>query len=227
MQHGLILLLTLLVPLSVNQSEVFAQSGHRGSGSRAPVTRRAAPRISSSRPAYSNSAPPRRATGTTSARPTGMLGTVRSSGRTGGSSVPYRRSATGVSFGGASLATRPSRDLLRDNVGPRTSATTRRSRSRRLASTVPTSHSTDTGSKGTTLESQTSGIRAQPLRTWADNTGTFSTRARLLHFEAGMVWLRKADEGLAKLPLSKLSLPDQEFVRTNVAPKKIAAPGVQ
>lgn len=227
MQRRLILLLTLIVSLSVSQSEACAQSGHRGTGFRAPVTRRAAPRTSSSRPAYSNSTPRRRTTGTTSARPTGMLGTVRSHGRTTGSSVPYRRSAAGVPFGGASPATGPSSYLLRDNVGPRTSASTRRSRSRRLTSTVPTSRSTDTGSKGTTSESQTTGILARPLRTWTDDTGTQSTRARLLHFEAGIVWLRKADGGLAKLPISRLSLRDREFVRTNATLKHIAARGKQ
>ena len=186
-----------------------------------------APRISSSRPAYSNSTPRRRATGTTSVRPTGMLGTVRSSGRTGGSSVPYRRSATGVAFGDAFPATGPSNYLLRDNVGPRTSATTRRSRARRPTLTVPTSRWPDTGSKRTTSESQTTGILVRPLRTWTDDTGTYSTRARLLHFEAGTVWLRKADEGLVKIPISRLSLSGQEFVRTHATLKKIAARGVQ
>lgn len=54
--------------------------------------------------------------------------------------------------------------------------------------------------------------RQSPTRLWTDNTGEFSTRALFLRFEDNLVWLRKADGGLARLPLNRLSPADQSYV---------------
>lgn len=50
------------------------------------------------------------------------------------------------------------------------------------------------------------------LRRWTDQTGSFSTSAELIHRNRDMVWLRKEDGGLAKVPLASLSPTDQAFV---------------
>lgn len=54
---------------------------------------------------------------------------------------------------------------------------------------------------------------SQALRTWTDATGTFKTEAVLLQLESGKVRLRRSDGKEITVPLEKLSLPDQEYVR--------------
>ena len=51
------------------------------------------------------------------------------------------------------------------------------------------------------------------LRNWTDQTGTKSSKARLVEFKQGKVWLKKPDGKLFSLPLNKLSKADQQYVK--------------
>jgi hypothetical protein len=51
------------------------------------------------------------------------------------------------------------------------------------------------------------------LRSWSDVSGKFSVEASLISETNGIVSLRKKDGQLISVPLSKLSIVDQDFVR--------------
>lgn len=54
---------------------------------------------------------------------------------------------------------------------------------------------------------------AESVRTWTDATGTFSVRAKIVGFQAGVVRLTKEDGTTVSLPLDRLSAGDQAYVR--------------
>lgn len=51
------------------------------------------------------------------------------------------------------------------------------------------------------------------MRTWADTTGTFTIKAKLLSNKNGKIELEKEDGRVVTLPLIKLSEPDQAFIK--------------
>ena len=52
-----------------------------------------------------------------------------------------------------------------------------------------------------------------PLRTWTDNTGTFSVKAEFLSYNNSTVRFRKVDGKEIKVPVAQLSETDKEFLR--------------
>ena len=52
-----------------------------------------------------------------------------------------------------------------------------------------------------------------PLRTWTDNTGTFSVKAEFTSYNNGTVLFRKEDGTEIKVPVGQLSEADKEFLR--------------
>ena len=56
------------------------------------------------------------------------------------------------------------------------------------------------------------GLASDEMRTWTDNTGTFSCRGRLVRFQEGNVRLLKDNGRTTTVPLARLSTGDLEFV---------------
>lgn len=52
-------------------------------------------------------------------------------------------------------------------------------------------------------------------RTWVDATGRYSVQGKLAARQDGLVWIRRTDGRLVKLPLSQLSQPDQQFLSSS------------
>lgn len=62
------------------------------------------------------------------------------------------------------------------------------------------------------------------VRTWTDATGNHSVQAELVEVKNGRVHLRKADGGLAAVPLARLSAADREYVERHTSrPTRTAA----
>ena len=57
-----------------------------------------------------------------------------------------------------------------------------------------------------------------PDRIWNDSTGIYSTQAALVSFDSDTAVLRKTSGGLVAVPLDRLSLADQQYVRSQSAP---------
>jgi hypothetical protein len=205
----LISIFTIALP-----SDVAAQSGYRGSSSRGAT--RSAPRVPISRPSYTSSSSRIGSTG--QARAAGMLGNVpRSAGaatRGSSRSSPYRPT-TGLRSSVPTTTNPGSTYSLRSLDGRSTTgltATPRRQQgSRATTSGAPTRPVL--GNTGLSPSTNSAIAASRPLRTWTDSTGLHSTQARYLHYEDGVVWLRKADNGLAKIPFARLSPADQAFLR--------------
>lgn len=58
----------------------------------------------------------------------------------------------------------------------------------------------------------------QPVRTWKDATGQFSIEAVFVRLQGDQVVLRRANKQEILVPLAKLSLPDQQYVRKLLPP---------
>ena len=58
----------------------------------------------------------------------------------------------------------------------------------------------------------------QPVRTWKDATGQFSIEAVFVRLQGAQVVLRGANKQEILVPLAKLSLPDQQYVRKLLPP---------
>ncbi|MCP4814240.1 MAG: hypothetical protein GY888_17160, partial [Planctomycetaceae bacterium] len=58
----------------------------------------------------------------------------------------------------------------------------------------------------------------QPVRTWKDATGKFSIEAVFVRVSDGQVVLRRANKQEIMVPLARLSLPDQQYVRKMLPP---------
>lgn len=56
-------------------------------------------------------------------------------------------------------------------------------------------------------------ITAAPIRTWTDDTGQFTVKARMTSFADGKIRLQRADGRVVILSLEKVSQADQEYVR--------------
>lgn len=50
------------------------------------------------------------------------------------------------------------------------------------------------------------------FRQWTDETGKFTTTARLVHHQDGNVWLRKPNHDLVRIPFDALSIADQKHI---------------
>jgi hypothetical protein len=57
-----------------------------------------------------------------------------------------------------------------------------------------------------------------PWRTWRDTTGNFSLKAQFVELKGSDVRLLKEDGVTISVPLTRLSSPDQEFVRSQGKP---------
>ncbi len=79
------------------------------------------------------------------------------------------------------------------------------------------------------LGSSLSGVQAEEVavREWTSENGKFSVRASLESFEVigSKVVLRRADETLVRVPLSRLSEADQAYVRDRNARSRAAERG--
>ena len=203
--------------LSAGVDDAVAQSGYRGSGSRAmPATRTPVRRAPQARQGVTASP---RSSNTARPRASGLLGTVQGGALPSArSSVPrsgYRPPATGLNASavrqgyvrgrrsvttGLQSSARPG-GLRRDLEDPTDGETTPLGAAQNVPRYVPS-------------PIETAILAKQSLRTWTDITGVYTTRARLLHHQGQTVWLRKEDGGLARLGIRQLSLVDQDYVRS-------------
>jgi hypothetical protein len=55
------------------------------------------------------------------------------------------------------------------------------------------------------------------IRTWTDATGTYHTEAEFLSLRGGQVHLKKRNGNVVTVPIERLSVPDQEYVRKQAA----------
>lgn len=176
-------------------NESFAQSSSRGSSSRG-AARRPSPGAHGRR----GYAPNRRMPGPSQAAATGLLNGAPRPGSAGPSSrSSFRPSSSGVAVSSSVGLARPTSPTKRSKRSP--------------LSTRPKASSTKAMPRST--YNGPSLPQTSPLveRTWT--SGSHRTVARLIAYQNGIVWLRKSDGGLAKLPLSILSQDDQNLVRTS------------
>jgi hypothetical protein len=64
------------------------------------------------------------------------------------------------------------------------------------------------------------GLASESNRDWVDNTGRYTTRARLLAFLDGHVRLLKENGRTTTVPLNRLSANDLEFVNRQASAQK-------
>ena len=186
-------------------SDVFAQSGYRGSSSRssgsrsAPSSRAMQGRPSRMGPARSTAVPQRSA-------PTGILNTVR----------PGRPSSSGSgmrSLSGPSLGSRPA--VATPSTSGRYSATPIRGSRKRS----PKSPGSYTGSaRKPSGAAATISKNGNGYRTWTDASGKYQIQGQLAAYQNGIVWLRRSDGLISKLPIRQLSQADQSFVVNSASP---------
>ena len=55
---------------------------------------------------------------------------------------------------------------------------------------------------------------APVMRTWTDSSGLYQVQARFVSYQDGVVRLLKANGVYTRVPFAKLSLADQDYVRT-------------
>ncbi len=72
--------------------------------------------------------------------------------------------------------------------------------------------STDPFGKSAAILHENGGLASENDRDWVDNTGHYSTRARLVAFPEGHVRLLKENGRTTTVPLARLSQADLEFV---------------
>jgi hypothetical protein len=65
--------------------------------------------------------------------------------------------------------------------------------------------------------------KAAELRSWADSTGQFTREAEFQRLEEGVVVLRSHDDKVIRVPLSKLSVADREYVLKRTGDAKAAS----
>lgn len=90
---------------------------------------------------------------------------------------------------------------------------TRMAKSVRKVGGEPSHPAAKTGANTTPKLDAEPAAKPQPQsRKWTDATGNFSVEAKLSGFDGTTVELTKADGGLVRVPLAKLSAEDQQYV---------------
>jgi len=56
------------------------------------------------------------------------------------------------------------------------------------------------------------------FRTWTDSSGQYSTRAALVDYQGEVAYLKKETGQIVAIPLTRLSEPDQEYIKSTVPP---------
>lgn len=203
--------------LCFGSTDLFAQSGSRGSGSRGRSGGSMRSSMPQSRPSRTGRAPSARRA--PQAMPSGILNSAR---HATSSRVP----TTGITSSRSSLPYRPS-PSVRGGASPSlTGLSTKRRTPRTPKSYAASKTSTATGGSSTrSTPSQQQSTTTTLVggsdsfanlkdgsRTWTDASGRFKINGKLAAYQNGTVWIRRDDGLVSKLSVSQLSPADQRLV---------------